>query len=174
ERTRYRTRADLFGNELDELEAVLTQGVALARRVSALGAELAAERDPVASELGAECENLSMRLLGLTTELDHLTDGEPRDWVFWRSHSGSRGVELHGAPVTVGAHARERVLGRARASIVTSATLSTAGDFTFLADRLGLGPEHGPSFGTIAVSSPFPLAQQMEVLVAPAYGDEET
>jgi len=174
ERTRYRNRAELLGNELDELEAVLTQGVQLARRTSALGAELAAESDAAARELGAECENLAMRLLGLTTELDHLTDGEPRDWVFWKSHSGARGVELHGAPVTVGGHARERVLGRARAAIVTSATLSAGGDFDFLAERLGLGSEHGAPYGTIAVSSPFPLEKQMQVLVAPASGDEET
>ncbi len=174
ERTRYRNRAELLGHELDELEAVLTQGVLLARRVSALGAELAAESDAAAKELGAECENLAMRLLGLTTELDHLTDGEPRDWVFWKSHSGTRAVELHGAPVTVGGHARERVLGRARAAIVTSATLSTGGDFGFLGERLGLGAEHGAPFETIAVSSPFPLAKQMQVLVAPASADEET
>jgi Rad3-related DNA helicase len=65
------------------------------------------------------------------------------------------------------------VLRRARAAILTSATLSTGGDFRFMAERLGLGEEHGAPYEALTVPSPFPLATQMEVFIAEAAGDEE-
>ena len=172
-RERYRNREDLLGRELDELETVLGAGAAIARALGSLGAELGAEREPSATDLGAECEAVGAKLAGLTIELDRLTEARDPDWVFWRT-AGTRGVELRGSPVSVGAHARDRVLARARSAILTSATLSAGGDFGFLAERLGLGAEHGAPYETLAVDSPFPLSTQMEVLIAPAAAREET
>ncbi len=172
-RLRHRDREELVGGDYDALEAVLSGGVALARALSGIAAALGAERDPAAVELGAECEVLGARLAGLTATLDRLSEARDPERVFWRASSG-RGVELRGAPVSVGSHARERVLGRARAAILTSATLSVGGDFGFLADRLGLGEAHGAPFESLAVPSPFPLARQMEVLIAPPAAREES
>jgi Rad3-related DNA helicase len=171
-RQRYRDQRELLGNDLDALEAVLTGGATLARGIASLAAPLAAAREAVAQELSAECEQLGGRLGGLVLDLERLTDAGDSEWVFWRN-AGQRGVELRGAPISVGAHARERVLGRARAAILTSATLSAAGNFGFLAARLGLGQDHGVPYRALAVPSPFPLASQMEVFVAPAAADEE-
>jgi Rad3-related DNA helicase len=81
-------------------------------------------------------------------------------------------VELHGAPVTVGDHARRLVLERARAAVLTSATLSSAGDFSFLAERLGLGASSGVPYETAIYPSPFPLERQMRVFVYDGGGDE--
>ncbi|MEO5616134.1 MAG: ATP-dependent DNA helicase [Candidatus Eisenbacteria bacterium] len=171
-RERYRNREELLGRELEELETVLSAGTGIARALGSLAAELGAEREATAQGLGAECEALGARLAGLTLDLDRLTEARDPDWVFWRN-AGSRGVELRGSPVSVGAHARERVLGRSRACVLTSATLSAAGDFAFLADRLGLGETHGAPYESLTVDSPFPLATQMEVLIAPAAVREE-
>jgi len=171
-RRRYRDRESLLGRDLDALEAVLSGGTALARALAALAAELGAEREAAAVELGAECESLAGKLAGLVRDLDRLSEARDPDWVFWRSAAG-RGVELRGSPVSVGTHARERVLRRARAAILTSATLSAAGNFGFLAERLGLGEEHGAPYESLTVDSPFPLDRQMEVLIAPGAEREE-
>jgi Rad3-related DNA helicase len=72
----------------------------------------------------------------------------------------------------VGDHARRLVIGRARAAFLTSATLSTGGDFGFLAERLGLGESRGLPYETASYPSPFPLAQQMKVFVYEGGGGE--
>jgi DNA polymerase-3 subunit epsilon/ATP-dependent DNA helicase DinG len=170
-RKRYRETRDLLGRDLDPLEAVLTGTKSLAQSIAQIGSRLGAERGGVAAELTAECDQLSARLAGLGAALDRLTDPSDSDWVYWRN-AGTRGVELRAAPVSVGEHARTRVLNRARAAILTSATLSAGGDFRFLAERLGLGEEQGAPFRALTVPSPFPLARQMEVFIAESGADE--
>jgi Rad3-related DNA helicase len=91
---------------------------------------------------------------------------DDREWVYWRTAAG-RGVELHGAPVSVGEHARRLVLERARAAVLTSATLAADGDFHFTAERLGL---KGIPHRAISYPSPFPLERQMRAWVAPRVG----
>ncbi|HUK63740.1 MAG TPA: helicase C-terminal domain-containing protein, partial [Dongiaceae bacterium] len=86
--------------------------------------------------------------------------------------SAHRGVELHGAPIEVGEHAHRLVLGRARAVVLTSATLSAGGDFRFVAERLGLGEQRGLPYHAVSYPSPFPLERQMRVFVH-AGGDDE-
>jgi Rad3-related DNA helicase len=65
------------------------------------------------------------------------------------------------------------VLGRAAAVVLTSATLSAGGDFRFVADRLGLGDEHGVPYTARAYPSPFPLERQMRAYVSGMHGGEE-
>jgi ATP-dependent DNA helicase DinG len=74
-------------------------------------------------------------------------------------------VSLHGVPVSVGGHARRLVFDRARATILTSATLSSDGAFEWMAGRLGLGERHGVPFDAVTTASPFPLEKQMQVYV---------
>jgi ATP-dependent DNA helicase DinG len=52
--------------------------------------------------------------------------------------------------------------------VLTSATLAADGDFHFTAERLGLGDHHGMPYHAVSYPSPFPLARQMRVWVAPA------
>jgi Rad3-related DNA helicase len=75
--------------------------------------------------------------------------------------------------VTVGEHARRLVLGRARAAVLTSATLSAAGDVGFLAERLGLGEEWDVPYVAVAHPSPFALERQMRTFVFAGGGDDE-
>jgi Rad3-related DNA helicase len=180
-RRRYRSAAELLGRDLAPLEAVLAHCSALARELHRLaervGELAAAGARPAAEELAAELDEVAGRLTGLHHDLGSLAEAEDRDWVYWRSagapgRPGSRGVELHGAPITVGGHARRLVLERARAAVLTSATLSSGGDFSFLAERLGLGEEHGVPYATVSVPSPFPLERQMRVYVYDGGGDE--
>ena len=57
------------------------------------------------------------------------------------------------------------MLGRARAAVLTSATLSAGGEFSFTAERLGLGESWGVPFVASSHPSPFALERQMAVYV---------
>jgi len=180
-RRRYRSASELLGRDLGPLETVLAHCAVFARELHRLaervGDVAATGARPAAEELAAELDEVAGRFAGLEHDLGDLAEAEDRDWVYWRSagppgRPGSRGVELHGAPITVGGHARRLVLERARAAVLTSATLSSGGDFSFLAERLGLGEERGVPYATVSVPSPFPLERQMRVYVYDGGGDE--
>jgi len=171
-RERYRSASELLGRGLEPLEAVLADCADLARTLQRLG-EGAGRGTPAgpAVEWAAECDQLAARFTGLGDDLANVADASYADWVYWRSASGT-GVELHGAPITAGADARRLVLGRARASVLTSATLTASGDASFLAGRLGLGERWGVPYEVRTVPSPFPLARQMRVFTVAGEADE--
>ena len=82
------------------------------------------------------------RALGLVLGPDSSRDS----WVRWiegrRSPSGGpRNVILAAAPVEPGAMLRESLFAKVDTTVVTSATLATAGGFGFMRGRLGLAPE---------------------------------
>lgn len=173
-RERYHSALELLGRDLEPLEAVLSHCHRFSRSLHLLAEGLEGlGGGPAAEELGGELEQVAGRFAQLGADLDHLAEAASRDWVYWRSASG-RGVELHGMPVSVGEHARRLVIGRARAAVLTSATLSSGGDFGFLAERLGLGAAWGVPYETASYPSPFPLERQMRVFAYEGDGDEAT
>jgi Rad3-related DNA helicase len=173
-RVRHRDMAGLLGRDLAGLERVLEHArrhAEVTRRAAAAfaGSE---PRGEAAEELAAEFETVSLRWQQLHDELAWLADAADRDWAFWRSQGPrARNAELHGAPVWVGPQAR-RVLLAPRAAVLTSATLSAAGEFSWAAERLGLGEESGAPYASLTVPSPFPLAEQMRAYVLDHAGDE--
>jgi len=71
-------------------------------------------------------------------------------------------AELHDAPVAAGEELGEGALDRCRSTILTSATLAVAGDFSFIRERLGLRSRTEE----LALGSPYDyLAQALCVLV---------
>ncbi|HYM81508.1 MAG TPA: helicase C-terminal domain-containing protein [Candidatus Limnocylindria bacterium] len=183
-RERYRSAAELFGRDLQPLEALLghcswVSGSLLRLAARALDPDqrrrpglAPGERLEPAEELASELERAAAQWSALGRDVEELGEAAMRDWVYWRTAS-SRGVELHGAPVWVGDHARRLVLGRAAATVLTSATLSTGGDFRFTAERLGLEDGRPESYRAVAYASPFALAEQMRTFVyGGASGDE--
>jgi Rad3-related DNA helicase len=171
-RERYRSALELLGRDLRPLEALLGHCAAFASGLSRLAGTvgtLVRRRDDgsaLEEELQAELEQGAAQWTALGADLEHLAEAADREWVYWRTAAG-RGVELHAAPVAVGEHARRAVLGRASAAVLTSATLAADGDFRFTAERLGLGERHGMPYHAVSYESPFPLARQMRVWVAP-------
>jgi Rad3-related DNA helicase len=171
-RQRYRSASELMGRDLRPLEALLGECASfssgLVRLAGAVGTLVRRGGDggSIEEELQAELEQGAGQWSALGADLEHLAEASDRQWVYWRTASG-RGVELHGAPVTVGEHARRLVLGRASAAVLTSATLAADGDFRFTAERLGLGESHGVAYESVSYRSPFPLERQMRVWVAP-------
>ncbi len=94
--------------------------------------------------------------------LNFIAHGEGQDYVYWAEAEGRPGSSLgrlKAAPVEVGHLVREGLLDRCRAVVLTSATLSVAGDFGHLSNRIGLatGDER---LETLTVESPFNYPRQ--------------
>ncbi len=163
-RERYRSAGELLGPDLDRLEVVLEHCGYFARALHRFAdALITPTASTAALELSAELEQVSARWAVLGAELLDLCEAGRKDCVYWRAW-GTGGVRLHGVPVSAGDMAR-RLLGRARATILTSATLTTAGDFGFTAERLGLGETLGLPYESTIQPSPFDLARQMRAYV---------
>jgi Rad3-related DNA helicase len=163
-RQRYRSTAELLGGDLGMLEATLQHCNEFARGLHRLAEATEALRTERAVELSAELDQVSGRFAALGAELESVSDARERDWVYWRS-GGGRAIELHGVPLSAGESARRLVMSRARSVVLTSATLSNGGDFSFLAGRLGIGSEWGVPYDTDSAPSPFPLERQMRAYV---------
>jgi len=75
-----------------------------------------------------------------------LDPGERRDefvrWIEWRGKAfrGRRNLVLAAAPIELGALLRESLFERVETVVLSSATLATKGDFSFVRKRLGLTP----------------------------------
>ena len=178
-RQRYRSQQELLGRDLQPLQVLLEHAQvysdALRRAAGAVQqADTGRDRSGAAGEeLSAELELVSGRWERLRADLLELGEAIDPDWVYWRAQGAkSQAAELRGAPVSVGDHARRQLLSRARSVVLTSATLSAAGDFDWAAERLGMGEEHGLPYETATYPSPFPLAQQMRCFVYDGGADE--
>jgi len=182
-RDRYRTAGELMGPDIGPLEDAYAHCAFIARALHRQAESLATpDARPVALDIAGELEQQAIKWSVLGTELVELCEAARHDWVYWRSVStggsdaaggGARGhVRLHGVPVTAGEHAR-RLVARARAVVITSATLTAGGDFGFTAGRLGLGEQHGAPYDTSVHPSPFQLARQTRAFVFDAPGREE-
>jgi Rad3-related DNA helicase len=183
-RERFRSAADLLGADLDPLEALLSHCAQFSRtlaRWSYVATDPAAGALRSADDLAGDLERAAGVWTALGAELEHLAEAGRRDWVYWRTAASAppaedravRGAELHGCPVSVGDVARRLLQDRASAAVLTSATLSAAGDFAFSAARLGLGEPHGCPYEARSYPSPFPLERQMRVFAWTDRGRDE-
>ena len=172
-RERYLSAHQILGPDLDPLEQVLAHCAFIAAGLHRHADRIAGpDARPVALEISAELEQQSAKWTMLRGELLDLCEAANQAWVYWRSSGGTGGVRLHGVPVSAGEYAR-RLMARARSVVITSATLTTGGDFGFTAGRLGLGEEHGVPYDTTLQPSPFDLPRQTRSFVFTASGREE-
>ncbi len=89
---------------------------------------------PVKSEtIGA----LARRSLELQDALAAIMESDSSDHVYWCEIRG-RGVFLWASPINISDILRERLFSSVDSAILTSATLSTGGNFNFVKSRLGL------------------------------------
>ncbi|MGD8395130.1 MAG: helicase C-terminal domain-containing protein [Candidatus Eiseniibacteriota bacterium] len=94
--------------------------------------------------------------------------------VCWVERAGD-GAAFEARPLDVGEVMQERVLGRFRATLLTSATLTVAGNFDHLVDRLALDRRDPRGTHLIELESPFDFESSCRVLVdrgLPAPGDD--
>jgi ATP-dependent DNA helicase DinG len=89
------------------------------------------------SEKSPEMENLIRRLRQLRFELQFIVTGEDKKFVYWLERR-NRGVFLRASPIDVAGLLQDKLFEEVPTVVLTSATLSSGGNFAFIRDRLGL------------------------------------
>jgi ATP-dependent DNA helicase DinG len=102
---------------------------------------------------------IAHRARDLTEQLRFLVAAEDEAHVFFAERRG-RGIVLRASPIDVAGLLRERLFGRVRAAVLTSATLAVGGGFEYIQTRLGLGEAE-----TLQLESPFDFARQAVLYV---------
>src|SRR5215813_11538467 len=85
----------------------------------------------------ADAENILRRVRELRFALNFLVKADDKQFVYWIERRG-RGVFLRASPIDVSGLLQDRLFAKVPTVILTSATLSSAGNFNFIRERLGL------------------------------------
>src|SRR5437870_12109747 len=85
----------------------------------------------------ADAENILRRTRQLRFDLNFLAKAEDKRFVYWLERRG-RGVFLRASPIDVSAFLQDKLFEKVPTVVLTSATLSSAGNFRFIRERLGL------------------------------------
>lgn len=85
----------------------------------------------------AEIENLVRRIRQIRFDLRFVVEGTDKRFVYWLERRG-RGVFLRASPIDVSGLLQDKLFDSVPTVVLTSATLSSAGSFAFIRDRLGL------------------------------------
>ncbi len=132
----------------------------LARLAEDDGSELAGPSPPAPAK-AAVLAGLAQRAANLRTDLDEIVSSARRDSVRWLALS-ARNVTLRASPVDVAPLLRESFDRHAGPLVFTSATLSTAGSFAYMRERLGLADTAAEA----TFASPFRFDQQALLYIA--------
>jgi ATP-dependent DNA helicase DinG len=108
---------------------------------------------------------LARRAQQIRDDVALIAEGGPGDHVTWTLARG-RSVSIGSSPVEVGDVLRDRLYLRGGATVLTSATLSTAGSFEFVKTRLGI--EHAEE---LCLDSPFDYAAAAALYLPRGLGD---
>ncbi|MFN2529717.1 MAG: ATP-dependent DNA helicase [Pyrinomonadaceae bacterium] len=84
-----------------------------------------------------EIENLVRRVRQVRFELEFIVTGTDKKFVYWLERR-NRGIFLRASPIDVAGLLQDKLFDEVPTVILTSATLSSAGTFSFIRDRLGL------------------------------------
>ena len=85
----------------------------------------------------AEVENLVRRIRQTRFDLQFIVTGADKKFVYWTERRG-RGFFLRASPIDVSGLLEDKLFGQVETVVLTSATLSSAGNFAFIRERLGL------------------------------------
>jgi ATP-dependent DNA helicase DinG len=85
-----------------------------------------------------EMEAILRRLEQLRFDLDFIVLGEEDTFVYWCERRG-RGIFLQATPIDASGILNDRLFSKIETVVLTSATLTSAGSFDFIKNRLGIG-----------------------------------
>jgi ATP-dependent DNA helicase DinG len=88
-------------------------------------------------EKSPEVEGLIRRLREIRFELEFIVTGTDKKFVYWLERR-NRGVFLRASPIDVAGLLQDKLFEEVPTVVLTSATLSSGGNFAFIRDRLGL------------------------------------
>lgn len=168
-RRRYRDPGDLKrfcpaapGNLPEAVEAARRDGGVL---LQALTEAAVSSPDPAATlEAAAEVESLVSEWGAIAEGLEIVLNPESvrSRWVHWKEWADKETFDLVAAPADIAGPLGESLRGRYDRVVMTSATLTVAGDFAHTLRRIGL-PE---STATMALESPFDFRAAVRLLSA--------
>jgi ATP-dependent DNA helicase DinG len=84
-----------------------------------------------------EVESLIRRLREIRFELEFIVTGTDKKFVYWLERR-NRGVFLRASPIDIAGLLQDKLFEVVPTVVLTSATLSSGGNFAFIRDRLGL------------------------------------
>jgi ATP-dependent DNA helicase DinG len=84
-----------------------------------------------------EVENLIRRIRQIRFDLQFIVTGTDKKFVYWFERRG-RGIFLRASPIDVAGLLQDKLFDEVPTVVLTSATLSSGGNFAFIRDRLGL------------------------------------
>jgi ATP-dependent DNA helicase DinG len=87
-----------------------------------------------------EVENLIRRIREVRFGLEFIVAGDDKRYVYWMERRG-RGMFLRASPIDVSTLLQDKLFERVETVVMTSATLASAGNFTFARERLGLNDD---------------------------------
>ncbi len=169
-RVRYRDGSKLIEpirEDMAEFRAALKE---VDRKIDDLVEELGdSEADLVdGDDLGGELKRLQGELKSICYSLETLTGPEQANVVFWYDlpRNPMFPVRLYGAPLDVGEVLKATLYERAKAAVFTSATMTVAGKFDYIAGRLGIDEFRGTIY-----ESPFDWNEQLFIAMASFLGN---
>ena len=154
--TRARTSGDRAKVTAEVAERLAAAGDALAEAIAALATTLAPHVDQA-----DDLMRLHARAEALRSDLALLTAADDSRYVHFVEHRG-RNITLRAAPIDASQLIRELVVAPRRAVVLTSATLTVEGTFTYASKRLGV-----EQADTLRVPSEFDFRTQT-ILYLPA------
>ena len=123
---RKNTRGELEATPLGELYVVLNGAIERAETTL----------DAIA-EKTTDIENLIRRLRQIRFDLEFIVTGADSKFVYWMERR-NRGLFLRASPIDVAGLLQDKLFDAVPTVVLTSATLSSGGNFAFIRDRLGL------------------------------------
>lgn len=84
-----------------------------------------------------EVENLVKRVRQIRFDLQFIIAGDDKLFVYWMERRG-RGMFLRASPIDVSALLQDKLFETVETVVMTSATLASGGNFSFIRERLGL------------------------------------
>ena len=84
-----------------------------------------------------EVESVVRRLREIRFELEFIVTGDDKKFVYWLERR-NRGVFLRASPIDVAGLLQDKLFEEVPTVVLTSATLSSGGNFSFIRDRLGI------------------------------------
>ena len=85
----------------------------------------------------ADAESLLRRTRQMRFDLNFIIKADDKQFVYWLERRG-RGVFLRASPIDVSGLLQDKLFEKVPTVVLTSATLSSAGNFRFIRERLGL------------------------------------
>ncbi len=116
----------------------------------------------------AEAESLLRRLNQLGKDLEEVMSGDSEDHVYWYERRG-RGLVLHISPIDIAPILKEVVFDTTATVVLTSATLTTGGNFEYIRGRLGV-----PKARELSVAGEFDFASQAILYVPKSFPEPKS